>query len=368
MDKASVFQSLKDMKWRDMYLKPIGKYVEYHVLTPPPVPVYLPPEFQTVGAVYVSWPIYEDQVWKVHAKLVKEISEATDAWIFVPNQYWQKAVMLFLSKKGIDKSKIKFLHIPADGSWARNWGQLTVLSGKNKKPVFICEHYVGYAFQPYAKKSAKAAIALGEYLDVPVYQLPLVCEQGGNIITDGKGTIVVTQRIFEQNPDVGKVQFEKILKDYYGCKQIIVLPKLKNEVNGHADFIKFAGPETIFVSSAPKDSPWYETLEEVVNILSNARSIDGKNYNIVRVPLPTNYEHAKDFKGWNYNCGLTINGRQKKLIVPVYGAPEDKEALKVFQETLPDYKVVGIDYRDYPSGATNCQAVEVPPDVAGRLK
>jgi len=96
---------------------------------------------------------------------------------------------------------------------------------------------------------------------------------------------------------------------------------------------------------------------------TKSKAIDSKNYKIIRLPMPTNYNHGEGGVGWNYNCSLTINGRKKKLIVPVYGALEDKKALEIYRKSLPDYKVVGIDYRIYTSGAINCQAQEVPPEV-----
>ncbi|MFH1347188.1 MAG: agmatine deiminase family protein [Candidatus Margulisiibacteriota bacterium] len=357
LDQAAILKALKKIDWRSHYLKPRGQFTRYYIDMPPAAPVRLPAMFEPAGAVYVSWPIYEGWVWRVHAELVREIEGAAQAWVLVPDEYWQKAVELYLTKKKIDLSKVKFLHIPTDDAWARNWGQVTIFSGKDKSPAFVQEHYVGYAYQPFAKKSATAAAALAGYLDVPLYQLPLVLEQGGNIISDGNGTIVSTTRVFEQNPDVSQEQYEKILKDYYGCKRLIVIPRLKNEVNGHADFIKFADAHTVFVCSAPKDSLWHDALEKTARIFSKTKSLDGQPYKVVRIPLPTNFDHGKDGRGYNYNCGLMVN---KKMLVPTYGAPEDEEALKIYRETLPGYEVVGIDYTPYLAGAINCQTVELP--------
>ncbi|MFH1038946.1 MAG: agmatine deiminase family protein [PVC group bacterium] len=365
LDQASVQEALNRIDWKSRCLKPVGQFTRYYVDVSPEPPVRLPAMFEPAGAVYLSWPIYEGWVWRVHADLVREITEAAQAWIFVPNEYWQKAVELYLTEKGIDLSNVTFLHIPTDDAWARNWGQTTIFAGEDKSPAFVQEHYVGYAYQPFAKKSAEAAAALGRYTDVPVYQLPLVLEQGGNIISDGHGTIVSTTRVFEQNPDVSRDQYEKILKDYYGCQRLIVIERLQGEVNGHADFIKFADPHTVFVCSAPEDSRWHEALEETARIFSETKSLDGQPYQVVRIPLPTNFNHGKDGRGYNYNCGLMVN---KKMLVPIYGAPEDDEALRIYRETLPDYEVVGIDYTPYLAGAINCQTVELPPAVTDRIK
>ena len=365
MDESSVLESLSKIDWKSRCLEPLGHFTRYYVDVPPTPPVRLPAMFERAGAVYVSWPIYEGWVWRVHADLVREIKDAAQAWIFVPNEYWQKAVELYLTEKGIGLSNVRFLHIPTDDAWARNWGQATIFTGEDKSPAFVQEHYVGYVYQPFAKKSAEAAAALGRYTDIPVYQLPLVLEQGGNIISDGNGTIVSTTRVFEQNPDVSRDQYEKILRDYYGCKRLILIPRLKGEVNGHADFIKFADPHTVFVCSAPGGSLWHEALEDTARIFSETKSLDGRPYKVVRIPVPTNFDHGRDGRGYNYNCGLMVN---KKILVPIYGAPEDEEALSIYRETLPDYEVIGIDYTPYLAGAINCQTVELPPAVTNRIK
>ena len=86
---------------------------------------------------------------------------------------------------------------------------------------------------------------------------------------------------------------------------------------------------------------------------------------MVRIPYPTNYKHGLDGKGWNYNCGLVVN---KKMIVPVYGAPEDELALKIYRENLPGYKVVGVDFSAYLAGGINCQTLEIPPAVTKMVK
>ena len=365
MSRSAALEAFKETNTRAHLISPRAKFTRYYTLNPPGAPVRLPGEFEPTGAVYVSWPRYDPWVWDRTAALVKEISNAAPAWIFVPNEYWQKAVELYLGKKGIGLANVKFLHIPANDVWARNWGQLTVFCGEKAEPAFIRAALIGYAGgQPYAKESSEAVAAFGQHLDVPVYQLPLITELGGNVVTDGNGTIISSQHFLSQNPDVGRANFEKILRDFFGCRQLIVIPDLKGEVCGHADIIvKFADPHTVFVASVPGGTPWHEDLEKTAGIIAGSKSLSGVNYKVVKLPMPSNQDFSKDSKDWSYINSLTVN---KKIIVPLYGAPEDKQALRIYRETLPGCEVVGLDWSPYFFGAIHCQTQDVPPIVAGR--
>jgi len=161
-------------------------------------------------------------------------------------------------------------------------------------------------------------------------------------------------------------RFKEILRDYYGCTQVIMLPNQPGEVCGHADIVvKFAGPLTVFVASAPGGLRGAESLDEISAILTRSKSLSGKHYKVVRLPVPTNQVIGKDSKDWSYINSLTVN---KKIIVPLYGAPEDKQALKIYRETLPDHEIVGIDFHEYFFGAVHCQTQNVLPVVTKRIK
>ncbi|MFH1347189.1 MAG: agmatine deiminase family protein [Candidatus Margulisiibacteriota bacterium] len=362
ISNSRALATFKKMDTEGRALKPRADYAKYHTLDAPQTPVVFPGEFEPVGAVYISWPIYDTFAWDRSAELVKEIKTAAPAWIFVPNVFWQKAAQLYLTKKDVTLDNIKFLHIPTNDVWARNWGQMTVLSGKNRSPVFISAPLVNPAAgQPFAKGSFNANVAFGQYMDVPVYELPLVLEQGGNILTDGNGTIITSKYIYHQNPDVAPQRFKKIFKDYYGAEQVIVIPNAPGEVCGHVDiYVKFADPQTVFVASAPKDSLWYESVEKMAKTIADSKSLAGKKYKVVRLPVPSNQILGKDSKDWSYINSLTVN---KKVIVPLYGAPEDQQALKIYKETLPDHEVVGVDFHPYFFGAIHCQTQNVLPVV-----
>lgn len=92
MNKNSILNEFKQIDWKGCFLRPLSEFTRYYILTPPKPPLRLPAEFEPAGAIYMGWPMYDYWLWNIHVDLVKEIKEAADAWIFVPNEHWQKAI------------------------------------------------------------------------------------------------------------------------------------------------------------------------------------------------------------------------------------------------------------------------------------
>jgi len=303
--------------------------------------------------VLLSFPIYYPHCWKTHAEFIRQIVPEADAFVTVPNKYWQKAVMLYLAQKEIHMEAVKFLHFATDDVWTRDYGPTSVLVGARQEPAFIWNPYYIRA-QNYYKFDAEAAAVLAMKMDIPVYRLPMVIE-GGNIITDGKGTIIITESVLDVNPDIDKQKLRNIFKDYFGCTRLITFSPCKGEITGHIDMIvKFVNEDTLMVCSNIKKYKWYNDFETIAQELSKMKSVNGKPYTIIRVPMPKTGNNSKNV--WSYINSLTLNN---KVIVPIFNVPEDKEALDIYRSAMPNHEIVGIDFRRYPVGSVHCQSKEI---------
>lgn len=354
IDKETALKEIAMINYEYRYLKPKLGYARYYPTAVPEKPVRYPAEFETIGAVIFAWPIYNPGTnWHANAELIEETSEVAKAWVLVPGRYEQKGVELYLTKKGIDLSNINFLHVKYDRVWMRDCGPTAVFSGKDKKAVFIWNPYF-FAALPYNKFDNEVAPQLAAYFNIPIYRLPVIME-GGNIITDGKGTIIVLASILERNGDVDEEKLKLILREYFGAKRPIVLSSVPGEHCGHVDMvIKFIDEDTLMIAQAPNDHGWYSFLESITDELKRIKSVNGKDYRIFRIPLaPT----EDDIQERSFVNSLTVND---KVIVPLYNTKQDKIALDVYRQAMPNYKIVGIDYRVYPLGAIHCQSKEMP--------
>jgi agmatine deiminase len=191
-------------------------------------------------------------------------------------------------------------------------------------------------------------------LDIPAYRLPMVID-GGNILTDGKGTMIMFESVLDVNPDIDRPKLEKIVRDYFGCTRLITFPACRGDITGHIDMaVKFINEDTLMVSRAAKAFKWHEDFERIAEHLGQCKSVNGKNYTIVRVPMPQTKRASKNV--WTYINSLTLN---KKVIVPTFGVPEDDQALEIYRSSMPGYEIVGIDFHRYPVGSVHCQSKEI---------
>jgi agmatine deiminase len=318
----------------------------------PNFPVRLPAEFEPIQSVFVSFPIFYPGQWKTHTELINSISSEAEAIVLVPNKYWQKAVMLYFETKAIPLANIRFAYINTDDVWTRDYGPTTVVKNNGEK-IFIWNNYYE-EYNSYHKRSADAASDLGRYFDIPVYRVPLVVE-GGNIITDGQGTFIMFNSVLANNPDYDLTKLKKVMKDFYGCKSLILLPLLKDELTGHIDMVvKFVDKNTLMVIESDISYKWHQDFENIAEELSKTKSIDGTNYKIIRLRMPKTDNESVNF--WSYINSLTLNG---SVIVPLFGVSEDIAALDAYRKAMPNYKVIGIDFSKYPVGSVHCQTKEM---------
>ncbi|MBU0577333.1 agmatine deiminase family protein [Patescibacteria group bacterium] len=346
----------------ERYFESQSDYVEYYPIDSPSDPVRYPGEYEAIGAVFVSWPVYHDPLadWGVHKNLVSEIISEAEAWILVPNEYWQKAVELYLDEDEIDLSQIKFIYTPLNDIWVRDFGPITVLAEADNTPALIWNYYQPLGLRSILHDSEVGAV-IGSYLDVPVYRLPVVIE-GGNIITDGQGTVLMMESVFDNNPEINQSDLEQIAKDYLGAKRLVTFPIVPGEACGHIDMVaKFVDVDRIMVAQVTEEHPWHESLENMAATLADTDSANGAKYEIIRIQLPQTLLPVQE---WTYLNSLTINN---KVIVPTYGVSEDEAALQVYREAMPDYVVAGVNERSYAAGAVHCQTKEVPAALANKF-
>jgi agmatine/peptidylarginine deiminase len=75
--------------------------------------------------------------------------------------------------------------------------------------------------------------------------------------------------------------------------------------------------------------------------LEALRTLDGKPYRLLRLPLPRPIYDNGDRLPATYANYLVINGA---VLVPTYKQPDlDREAMSIIQLAFPDREIVGID-------------------------
>jgi agmatine/peptidylarginine deiminase len=116
---------------------------------------------------------------------------------------------------------------------------------------------------------------------------------------------------------------------------------LGDDTDGHIDtLVRICPDDTLLYTGGDEDHP---DLIKMERELQELRTLDGKPYRLLKLPLPRPIYDDGDRLPATYANYLVINGA---VLVPTYNQPElDAEALRIIGEAFPDREIVGIDCR-----------------------
>lgn len=151
--------------------------------------------------------------------------------------------------------------------------------------------------------------------------------------------------------------------DFYGVEQILWLENglAGDDTDGHIDDItRFISNDTVVTAIEDHaDDINYIPLKKNRENLSRMRLKNGKQLNIIEIPLPSPLFKGKDRLPASY---LNFYITNKKVIVPLFNSSVDEKALDILQSCFPDRNVVGIDSRILVegSGSFHCLSQQEP--------
>ena len=243
--------------------------------------------------------------------------------------------------------------IPHNDTWARDHGFITIeetsFDHKSKALVLLdfCFNGWGDKFEATLdnqinKHLFEQGLVKGVYED----HLDFVLE-GGSIESDGKGTIFTTECCLmapHRNQPLTKQEIENRLKEWLGAERIVWLQHgslLGDDTDGHIDtLVRICPYDTLLYTGGDKDHPDLALMEEE---LKSLRTLEGKPYRLLKLPLPRPIFDDGDRLPATYANYLVING---SVLVPTYNQPDlDEEAMRIIGQAFPDREIVGIDCR-----------------------
>lgn len=173
---------------------------------------------------------------------------------------------------------------------------------------------------------------------------------GGNITLCGN-RIVMTDKIFKENhKEKSDVAFIKLLEDFFG-HEIVIIPwhcinpnDEYTDVFGHSDgFIHWCGGDQVLMyNHRDVDSEEAKRIREIM-----------ESYGYQVTEMLYDVEVPETDWNWAYINYLQVG---KKIIIPSFGIPEDKQAFTYVKRANPDCEVRQIRMRDIAAngGALHC--------------
>ncbi len=166
-----------------------------------------------------------------------------------------------------------------------------------------------------------------------------------------------------RNPHLNQSQIEKYLIDYYGVDHILWLGDgiIGDDTDGHIDDLtRFVNEDTVVtIVEENKNDENYQILQDNLKELKTLRLENGKQMNIIELPMPTPIVYEDQRLPASYANFYIAN---KYVVVPTFRDKNDDRALDILQSCFTDRKVVGIDSTDiiWGLGSFHCLSQQEP--------
>ena len=343
-------------------------------VTPKSQGYYFPAEFDPQVATWLSWPHKEESwpgkiasIYKPYVLFIKEISRGQYVNINVADAQMEAFAKGLIEAAGVDMRYIKFYHHPTNDAWCRDHGPAFLINPKAKQSKAIVDwgyNAWGGKYPPFDLDDVVPTL-IGKELGIPVFH-PGIIMEGGSIEVNGKGTLMTSSSCLlnpNRNPHLSQGQVEQYLCDYYGVEQILWVADgiVGDDTDGHIDdTVRFVNHDTVItVIEKDKSDENYEILQHNLRQLKSMRLINGKQLEIVELPMPPKLTYEDQRLPASYANFLITN---LSVIVPTFRSNTDDHALDIIQSCFRDRRVVGIDSLDiiWGLGSFHCLSQQEP--------
>jgi agmatine deiminase len=323
-------------------------------MTFPPLPEWAPHE-----AVWIGFPS-DPELWLADLKPAEEEVAAFARAVDAGGK--GEKVRLVAAHEGAAESARRlapFAEVivePFGDIWLRDTGPIVLGSGKSRRAQ-------GFGFNGWGRKyDLEGDQDIGERLaraaGLEFAKADWVLE-GGAIDGDGSGTVLTTEQCL-LNPNrnsMTREQVEQRLLDDLGFERVLWFGSglMNDHTDGHVDNLaRFVAPGRVAIPTAARDDPNVAVYKDA------ARRLGDAHLDIVTLPSPGRItDEAGEIIPASYMNFYIGNAA---VVVPQYGAPNDRAAVEVIQALFPGRVAIGLraDHILTGGGSFHCISQQVP--------
>lgn len=312
--------------------------------------------FAASSAVWADW---ASPVNNCIALLAKTIAK------YQPVTVLCRANQLALAKSKCGTTNIKFITMPLDDIWVRDYGGCFVVDGQGGRGL-VDFNFNGWGNKQTHARDTQVADALS-YETYATYLASQLTGEGGGIEVDGHGTAIMTESCWvnsNRNPGMSRAQIEAELKANLGLRKIIWLPGIKGKdiTDAHVDFYARFASKGVVVANLDNDPKSYDyaVTRTHLEILKNATDADGSKLVVHTLPPPLKKrsnvytQNNPDFAPGYINY-LPINGA---VITPQFGdTAADKYCKDLLTQLYPGRVIVQVNIDPIAAGGGGIHCV-----------
>jgi agmatine deiminase len=300
----------------------------------PQGPVRNPAEWEPMTGAIIRWPL------GLPISLIAEMSEDIEVWTIVANSSEQAQATSAYQSGGVNMDNVYFILAPTNSIWTRDYGPWFIFDGEGNQGI------VDHIYNRPRPLDDVIPQIIGSEWGIPVYGMDLV-HTGGNHMSDGLGISMSTRLVYNENTDKTEAEVDSIMKAYLG-NDYTVLDYVESGGIHHIDcWAKFLDPTTILVKEVSPGHPSYNLLNQRADFLATQTSSWERPYTVVRIMCPS---------GTAYTNSIILNN---KVLVPLFGGSGDTTAIRIYQEAMPGYEILGFYGSWYENDAIHCRIMGV---------
>jgi agmatine/peptidylarginine deiminase len=302
----------------------------------------LPAEWEPQEGVQLTWP-HAGTDW---APILNDI---TVVYHSMAREIARRERLIVVAPEDAARDCLKIV-CPTNDTWARDHGFISLVDDNGHRRL------LDYKFNGWGEKfeaSLDNAInrrlydlgeIAGEYSD----NLDFVLE-GGSIESDGRGTIFTTSQCLlapHRNQPMTKAEIEERLRRDLCAERVLWIDYgnlIGDDTDGHIDTIVRVCPDDtlLYMGCDNPEDEQYEDLRKMEAQLHSFRTLEGKPYRLMKLPMPHPIYDGEDRLPATYANFLIINDA---VLCPTYNQPDiDSEALRIIAKAFPDREIIGID-------------------------
>ena len=320
--------------------------------TPPPFDsLRTAAEWEEIEALTISWTSFPC----IQKQIVAASKEECTVIIFADDVNEVENYLTSSTCGGaLDLENVDIVSAEYNSIWIRDYGANTVYGSWNDDRVLV-----DWMYNRPRPDDDVIPDVLGDHMGLDVYTTTAeptdLMNTGGNWMSDGFGTAFASELILEENdggsswwtdfPDHSEAEIDQIIEDFHGVDTYIKMPVLPYDGIHHIDMhMKLLDERTLLVAEYPMgvaDGPQINANMDYV--LANYTTKWGTPFDVIRIPSPPEQGWGyPDQNGWylTYTNSVFVNNT---ILLPTYYTEYDTTAIRIYEEALPGYEIVGID-------------------------
>jgi len=336
------------------------------ITTPPSANVRNMAEWEESQALVVTWRSYNSVLREIvktarqHATVIINCDPGN-----TPQYDDSTTIKNYLTQGGVPLTNIIFNPVATNSVWVRDYMANTCYENGVGNILLVDWRYN----RPTRVDDDLSPESIAQLLGITMFETTSgqydLMATGGNYMTDGLNRAFSSKLILNENTAHTEPQINQIMDDFMGITSYVKMNTCPYDLIHHIDMhMKLINEETLLVGEYPPntaDGPQIEANLQYV--LSTFNSCFGTPYKVIRIPMPPDQSNGYTYpdQGGNYLTYANATIINKAILVPQYYTQYDTTAIRIWQQAMPGYTVVGINSNSTISsaGSIHCITHEV---------